>query len=104
MDTTPTGSLKVALDYSAPNVQLEEEHARASEWCPLDIVAKHKEVMDKKVAEFEMVVLPLLRSAMEHTWQYTTMGIQSVSLRDPVFTRRGDLICELDLQKGMFRS
>lgn len=101
MDTTSTGSLKISYDYSAPHVRLEEEHARASEWCPFDIVAKHGEVMTSKVAEFELVVLPQLRSAVEHTWKYTTMGIQTVSLRDPVFTRRGDLICEFDLQKGM---
>lgn len=100
METTSTGSLKVSYDYSAPSVRLEEQHAHASEWCPLDIVAKHSEVMTK-VTELEMVVLPQLRSAIEHTWKYTTMGIQTVSLRDPVFTRRGDLICEFDLRKGM---
>ena len=68
--------------------------------CAFDIASKHRTVMASKVADFEKHVLPKLRVAIEHTWKYSTMGIQTVSLRDPVFTRGGDLICELDLNKG----
>ena len=56
--------------------------------------------MASRLADFENRVLPKLRLAVENTWKYSTMGIQTVSLRDPVFTKKGDLICELDLHKG----
>ena len=45
-------------------------------------------------------VVPTLKLALEQNWDYCAMGIQQVTLRDPVFTRRGDFVCELDLFAG----
>ena len=45
--------------------------------------------------------VPRLKRALEQNWDYCTMGIQQVTLRDPVFTRRGDFVCELELCAGM---
>ena len=98
VDTT-NGGLKVSVDYKAPHLSLHDEHPHC---CHFDIAAKHREVMVSRLLDFEQRVLPQLRLAVENTWKYSTMGIQTVSLRDPVFTKKGDLICELDLSRGLY--
>ena len=46
--------------------------------------------------------IPRIKHALEQNWDYCAMGIQQVTLRDPVFTRRGDFVCELELYASMF--
>ena len=65
-----------------------------------DIVSQHENAISLNIKEFENTTIPELKSALEHTWKYSMMGTRTMSLRDPVFTRRGDLVCELDLKEG----
>ena len=51
--------------------------------------------------ELDELVTQQLRLVLEASWEYCVMGIQSIKLRDPVITRAGDLICELDLVEGV---
>ena len=46
--------------------------------------------------------IPRIKHALEQNWDYCAMGVQQVTLRDPVFTRRGEFVCELELYAGMF--
>lgn len=78
---------------------MESSGDQNQELCPFDIVSMHRTKLPYKVGEVQTLLVNILARMMEGSWEYSAMGLQSVILRDPVFTRNGDLICELDLAK-----
>ena len=65
-----------------------------------DILRLHQSSLPDKIEELEQTLLPQLKETIEGTWEYSVMGIQTMNLHDPVFTRKGDLLCELALDDG----
>ena len=92
-----TGSLKVEFSHKPPAMNRDPDEC--SGHCPFDVAKLHREY-------FAMDINPLakfveqLKVSVGQKWRYCTMGIQQVALRDPVFTKSGDFVCELDLIRG----
>lgn len=89
-----SGALKVSFAHVPPVLSYDRD--QCSGQCSLDVAQLHKKHFSLDVKMFDAVV-PTLKSALEQNWNYCTMGIQEVALREPVFTRKGDFVCELDL-------
>ncbi|GJF00396.1 hypothetical protein PsYK624_166840 [Phanerochaete sordida] len=91
---TSSGSLKVNFSHVQPT--LTHDRGECVGRCPFDLAELHKKCFMLDVKMFDTFV-PVLKSAFENNWSYCTMGIQQVTIRDPIFTRKGDFVCELDL-------
>ena len=91
-------SLKaIALEFKTDLVGAQPAHQ-----IPDEVLSLHKCNLPERLETLGEQFIPRLKNTMENSWEYSVMGIQTVSLSDPVFTRRGDLICELALVKGVF--
>ena len=75
-----------------------------NEACTFDPSQIHHRNLELKNDILDVVIVKELRMIIEASWEYCRMGIQAIALRDPVFTQKGDLICELDLVEGMLRN
>ena len=91
----------LAVDFSYDKPTLTHDPNECSGPCPLDVAELHRKYFSMDISALEQVI-PKLKHALEQNWDYCAMGIQQVTLRDPVFTRRGDFVCELNLYTGMF--
>ncbi|EKM51546.1 uncharacterized protein PHACADRAFT_102478 [Phanerochaete carnosa HHB-10118-sp] len=94
---TSSGALQVRFSHEQP--VLSHDRKECSGHCPFDIAELHKESFSLDIEAFK-TFMPALRQALEQSWDYCTMGIQQVTLRDPVFTRKCDFVCELGLYAG----
>ena len=95
---TINGRLSTSLRLNEPTWHTDGAQPRGQ--VAFDLLEVHRAKLPRTIAELEMQLLPKLKAAMEGDWGYSVMGIQTVTLRDPVFTRQGDLLCELDLTRG----
>jgi hypothetical protein len=99
LETSSSGRLSISLNLDAPTWLTEGE--QPSEQLSFDILTLHEMNLPYKIQKLEEELLPLLRQTMEGSWAYSVMGIQAMTLREPVITRRGDLLCELGLAEGI---
>lgn len=56
----------------------------------------HEHQIQKRLDALEDTLVESLRNTLEGSWAYSALGYQTMDLHEPVFTRKGDLICELD--------
>lgn len=92
---TQSGKLKVSV--SCRHDPIAPAGSQPSvETCPFDVVGMHEHQIQKRLDALEDTLVESLRSTLEGSWAYSALGYQTMDLHEPVFTRKGDLICELD--------
>lgn len=87
-------ALEVKFEYKEP--VLAHDPDECSGHCPVNIAELHRKCFAMDIRALKEFV-PRLKHALEENWDYCAMGTQRVTLHDPVFTRRGDFVCELEL-------